>query len=96
MTDMLTNAVNRGTGWLAQFGNMAVAGKSGGSTSWQDRWFIGYTPYMLAAVWTGYELPENMGSSNPATGMWRQVMEAAHRAKVMPIKPLKYPAIWLR
>lgn len=81
MTEMLTNAVNRGTGWLAKFGNMAVAGKSGGSTSWQDRWFIGYTPYMLAAVWTGYDLPEDMGSSNPATGMWRQVMEAAHKAK---------------
>jgi penicillin-binding protein 1A len=81
MTDMLTNAVNRGTGWLSKFGNMAVAGKSGGSSSWQDRWFIGYTPYLLAAVWTGYEIPENMGSSNPATGMWKQVMEGAHAAK---------------
>lgn len=92
MTDMLTNAVNRGTGWLAKFGNMAVAGKSGGSTSWQDRWFIGYTPYMLAAVWTGYELPENMGSSNPATGMWRQVMEAAHRAKGYADKAFEIPS----
>jgi penicillin-binding protein 1A len=81
MTDMLNNAVNRGTGWLSKFGSMAVAGKSGGSSSWKDRWFIGYTPYLLAAVWTGYDIPENMGSSNPATGMWKQVMEKAHAAK---------------
>ena len=78
MTEMLNNAANRGTGWLSKFGNMAVAGKSGGSSDWKDRWYCAYTPYLLASVWTGYDIPENMGSSNPATGMWRQVMERVH------------------
>lgn len=78
MTEMLTNAVNRGTGWLSKFGSMDIAGKSGGSNDWRDRWYVAYTPYLLAAVWTGYEIPENMGSSNPATGLWKQVMEPAH------------------
>lgn len=78
MTEMLNNAANLGTGWLSKFGNMAVAGKSGGSSSWNDRWYCAYTPYLLATVWTGYDIPENMGSSNPATGMWRQVMEKVH------------------
>ncbi len=78
MTDMLCNAVNRGTGWLSKFGNMDIAGKSGGSSSWKDRWFIAYTPYLLAACWTGYDIPQNMGSSNPATGMWKQVMQQVH------------------
>ena len=78
MTDMLTNAVNRGTGWLSKFGNMAIAGKSGGSSSWKDRWYIAYTPYLLAACWTGYDTPQSMGSSNPATGMWKQVMQQVH------------------
>lgn len=80
MTEMLNNAVNHGTGWLAKFDNMAVAGKTGGSSGWKDRWFIGYTPYLLGAVWTGYKMPETMGSSNPATGMWKQVMERVHEA----------------
>ncbi len=78
MTDMLTNAVNRGTGWLSKFGSMAIAGKSGGSSAWKDRWYIAYTPYLLAACWTGYDIPQNMGSSNPATGMWKQVMQDVH------------------
>jgi penicillin-binding protein 1A len=79
MTEMLNNAANRGTGWLSKFGNMAIAGKSGGSSSWHDRWYIAYTPYLLAAVWTGYDIGENMGSSNPATGMWKQVMQEVHK-----------------
>jgi len=78
MTDMLTNAVNHGTGWLSKFGSMEIAGKSGGSSAWKDRWYIAYTPYLLAACWTGYDIPQNMGSSNPATGMWKQVMERVH------------------
>ena len=79
MTEMLNNAANRGTGWLSKFGNMGIAGKSGGSSSWHDRWYIAYTPYLLAACWTGYDIGENMGSSNPATGMWKQVMQEVHK-----------------
>ena len=78
MTDMMNNAVNLGTGRLSKFGNMSIAGKTGGSSGWKDRWFIGYTPYLLAACWTGYDIPQGMGSSNPATGMWRQVMSEVH------------------
>ena len=58
---------------------MEIAGKSGGSSSWKDRWYIAYTPYLLAACWTGYDIPQNMGSSNPATGMWKQVMQEVHK-----------------
>ncbi len=79
MTDMLCNAVNHGTGYLSKFGSMEIAGKSGGSSSWKDRWYIAYTPYLLAACWTGYDIPQNMGSSNPATGMWKQVMSEVHK-----------------
>ncbi|MBR6378212.1 MAG: hypothetical protein IKS05_10685, partial [Oscillospiraceae bacterium] len=79
MTDMLCNAVNHGTGYLSKFGSMEIAGKSGGSSAWKDRWYIAYTPYLLAACWTGYDIPQNMGSSNPATGMWKQVMSEVHK-----------------
>jgi penicillin-binding protein 1A len=57
MNDMLQNVVNAGSGYTARLENMPVAGKTGGSDNWRDRWFVGYTPYYVAAVWSGYETP---------------------------------------
>jgi len=78
MTDMLQNVVNSGTGYRARLSNMPVAGKTGASGNWSDRWFVGYTPYYLGVCWCGYETPEYMGSSNPSTTMWNLVMEKVH------------------
>lgn len=67
MTYMLQNAVNRGTGTEAYLGIMPVAGKTGTTTDAKDRWFVGCTPYYVAAVWTGYDQPEYIRvSGNPA------------------------------
>ena len=45
MTDMLCNVVNAGTGYLAKVDGMPTAGKTGASSDWCDRWFVGYPPY---------------------------------------------------
>lgn len=89
MTDLMQNVVNAGSGFYAKFGDMPVAGKTGGSSGWRDRWFVGYTPYYIGAVWTGYEIPEGMGSSNPSTTMWKLVMEKVH--KDLPTKQFPIP-----
>lgn len=78
MNDMLQNVVTNGTGSPARLSNMPVAGKTGGSDKWRDRWFVGYTPYYVAAVWCGYDSPETMGSSNPSTVLWKKVMSQVH------------------
>ena len=82
MTDMLEYAVEYGTGSPARIENMAVAGKTGTTTNDQDRWFCGYTPYYTAAVWCGYDVPEEVNltesSTNPAAYLWQLVMEKAH------------------
>lgn len=78
MNDMLQNVVNSGTGVNARLPNQPAAGKTGASGNWCDRWFVGYTPYYVGAVWCGYSQPEYMGSSNPSTGMWKKVMERVH------------------
>lgn len=79
MTDMLYNAVNSGTGTEARLSNMPVGGKTGTTTNNCDRYFVGFTPYYVAAVWTGYDTPEYMNfSGNPAAQIWKLIMAPIH------------------
>lgn len=80
MTDMLVESVVNGTGRAAILPNrMPVAGKTGTTTDRQDRWFVGFTPYFVAGVWTGFDTPANMTSSgNPAAQIWQRVMARIH------------------
>lgn len=80
MTSMLNEAATRGTGKEANLGShMPTAGKTGTSTDYKDRWFVGFTPYYVCAVWTGYDIPATMRSSgNPSAQIWKQIMAAIH------------------
>lgn len=79
ITDMLHAATNGGTGSAANFYGQAVAGKTGTTSSNRDRYFTGFTPYYVAAVWTGYERNEKMYFySNPAAQIWNTVMSRIH------------------
>lgn len=58
-----------------------AAGKTGTSENYQDAWFIGYTPDLVAGVWVGYDIPKTLGSSAAGialplwTGFMRQAQE---------------------
>ena len=80
ITSMLQDAVNSGTGTLARLKNMPVAGKTGTTSDNYDRWFVGYTPYYVAAVWSGYDYNERISYSggNPSSKMWGKVMAMVH------------------
>ncbi len=56
-----------------------VAGKTGTSSKSCDKWFIGYTPELLAGVWYGYEYPESLSDvkGNPALDTFDRVMGEA-------------------
>jgi membrane peptidoglycan carboxypeptidase len=70
---------NHGTGTKANFGGMTIAGKTGTTSENYDRYFVGYTPYYCAAVWTGYKNNEKIVySGNPAITMWKKVMSKVH------------------
>ncbi len=81
----LVNAVNYGTGGLAQIPGMTVAGKTGSTSSFRDRWFCGFTGYYTASVWCGYETPETInpvgGNYNVAAKLWNKVMAPLHSGK---------------
>lgn len=53
VTQVLAQVVERGTGVNARIGR-PVAGKTGTGEEWQDAWFVGYTPQVVAAVWVGF------------------------------------------
>lgn len=79
MTDILQDAVKNGTGRGARLSSMPCAGKTGTTTDAKDRWFVGYTPYYVGAVWTGFSKPAKINiSGNPAANVWNQVMTSIH------------------
>lgn len=79
MNYCLYNAANYGTGGAAIFGGQYIAGKTGTTSNNRDRWFCGYTTHYTAAVWVGYDQPEQIHlGTNPAAQLWRKVMQPIH------------------
>lgn len=76
----LDEAVNSGTGTSADIKGQDVAGKTGTTTSKRDRWFCGFTDYYTAAVWCGFDQPEEIkATGNPAAKLFKKVMEPLHK-----------------
>lgn len=77
LTLMLRRAVREGTGRaLTLKERLDVAGKTGTSSDSCDKWFIGYTPELLAGVWYGFEYPAALSDvkGNPALVAFDRVM----------------------
>lgn len=84
MTNAMNDVVTKGTGTAASFPGMYIAGKTGTSSDYKDVWFVGYTPYYTASVWTGYDNAIGMSTSSAnnesaiSKKMWRAVMARVH------------------
>jgi penicillin-binding protein 1A len=75
MTYMLKKNVEEGIASEARLWTVPVGGKTGTSTDQKDRWFAGVTPYYVAVVWTGFDIPEKINvNGNPAARIWNRVM----------------------
>jgi membrane carboxypeptidase/penicillin-binding protein len=81
VTSILMDAVTQGTGRsLVERGwTRPAAGKTGTSSQGKDAWFIGYTPELLAGVWTGEDLPKAALASGAGSALpvWEAFMTAA-------------------
>ena len=79
LTDMLEDVIKKGTGTRANIGRPA-AGKTGTTSNYNDAWFVGYTPDLVAGVWVGNDdnTPTRgiMGGMLPAE-IWQAFMKKA-------------------
>ena len=81
MNYCLVDAVAMGTGWEADFSGTELAGKTGSTDSFKDRWFCGYSAYYSIAVWSGYDSPERISPlycNNPSSVLAYKVLEPLH------------------
>lgn len=65
-----------GTGKPAAVKNMHVAGKTGTTSNTYDLWFAGYTPYLTATIWTGYDENVEMENGSYHEALWSKIMTA--------------------
>ncbi len=79
MTDILQSSVYSIAG-AARLKDIATAGKSGTTSSYKDRWFIGYTVDYLAGIWWGYDTPSELENTHHFK-MWNEVMTQVHQLK---------------
>ena len=78
LTRMLENVTESGTARsLTLKDEISVAGKTGTTQYSLDRWFVGYTPSLLAGVWYGSSCPDALSElkGNPALSTFDTVMK---------------------
>lgn len=77
LTDAMQDVVKSGTGTAVNFSNiqMPLAGKTGTTTDNKDLWFVGYTPYLTAGIWGGYDASEEQSNTTYHKAIWKAIME---------------------
>lgn len=70
------------TSAAASIPGMSNAGKSGTTTSNNDIWFVGYTPYYTAGIWAGCDSNQKLTAQNGGTSfhkkIWQKIMTQIH------------------
>jgi penicillin-binding protein 1B len=82
---MLEQVINHGTGEGARRAGFKrpAAGKTGTTNDSKDAWFAGFTPNLLAVVWTGFDQKDALGltGAEAALPAWTTFMQAASAAR---------------
>lgn len=64
--------------YMCSIPNMSVAGKSGTTSSNNDSWFVGYTPYYTAGIWMGYDNNGTITGGPVIRVIWQKIMARIH------------------
>jgi penicillin-binding protein 1A len=82
MNQMMQETLLTGTARKAELPGWQAAGKTGTSQDWRDAWFVGYTSYLVAAVWLGNDdnsPTRKVSGGNLPVDVWSRFMKAAHQ-----------------
>jgi penicillin-binding protein 1A len=92
ITYMLKGVVDNGTGYKVRSLRRPMAGKTGTTNDSYDAWFLGFSPNLVAGVYIGMDIPEQMGSesgSSAASPIFTNFMSEALEGK--PKFPFRIP-----
>lgn len=93
LTDVLRDAVDRGTGRGVRDAGFRgpAAGKTGTSHDAADLWFVGYTPGLVAGVWIGFDYPKRVApdatAETVAAPLWGRIMRRTAPPDEAPWQP---------
>lgn len=79
---VVTDSAGQATARNYGLKNSVLFAKTGTTTEDKDRWFVGGTPYYVAAVWFGCDTPKQISSyvsGNPAGAIFDAVMNLVHK-----------------
>lgn len=81
LTSAMEDVVKSGTGTACQVSGMSVSGKTGTTTNDNDLWFAGYTPYLTATIWTGYDENKKIPNTSYHEYLWSKIVTRIDNAK---------------
>ncbi len=83
ITNMLMDVIQSGTGRLAKPIGLPLAGKTGTTNSYNDAWFVGYSPNLATGVWVGFDDVRTLGrlesGAHAALPIWTDFVAEALR-----------------
>jgi penicillin-binding protein 1A len=92
LVNVLTDAVDHGTGYQAQMAGIQVAGKTGTVVENRGVFFSGMTGYYTSTLWVGHDLykPFISGTSalNTSAPLWQSYMSKIYESKGLGDKPI--------
>jgi penicillin-binding protein 1A len=78
---MMEGVIERGTGVQARSIGKPLAGKTGTTDDAKDAWFLGFSPNLVAGVYTGFDNHRTLGKdeqgASVAVPIWKEFMEQA-------------------
>ena len=91
LTNAMEDVVKAGTATVANLGTgMAVAGKTGTTSDNLDHWFVGYSPYYTAGIWSGVDSNETFLTNGVEKIIWAKIMNQVCELKKKKVKGFDY------
>lgn len=85
MNRLLYQVVNddEGIGYRAKIDGWDIIGKTGTTDNSFDNWFVGASPYAVAGIWQGHDIPASINTNEEGKNhiLWKEIMEEYLKTK---------------